>query len=106
MKLNELFLTLFKGFFGSRRNGQEVKRKWSDLKSRVKAKATAIAMEAEKPDGGGNSNLKLTPMEERALAIISLEQMNHEEASSARGSSNPSVKVFSFHHVRKSFFFI
>lgn len=95
--VNMLYLNVSLGYFGTRRTGQEVKRKWSDLKSRVKAKAASLAIETDKDDG--TLTLKLTPNEERVLAIISrdLEDQSPRYESTAHGSKWPSVKVFSFH---------
>lgn len=55
---------------GIERTGEQIRAKWTDLKYRVKKKASTIHHSLIKTGGGPPSKLKLTDLEERVLNLI------------------------------------
>ncbi|XP_035233997.1 myb-related transcription factor, partner of profilin-like isoform X2 [Stegodyphus dumicola] len=55
---------------GVKRTGQQVKNKWIDLKSRTKKKAAKIKNNHFGTGGGPSTNMKLSYVEEKVLALI------------------------------------
>lgn len=62
----------------------------------MKAKAASLAIEADKSEGE-NTPIRLTPIEERVLQIISRDlDEQSQRIDTAHSSKWPLVKVFSF----------